>query len=233
MSCPECGATLTGAPSKGNGGTYYYYNCSKESKHFRCRADKANEEFAKYTASLKPNSTVLELYKRVLKDIKNIQREDFKKENDKFKIEIEKVNDKINNLDDKYLLNEIEKSMYDRLLERCMKERMKLQEKIKLTENPNSTNIEPKLEYSISLITNIDSYIRDAKVEVKCKLLSSMFPQKITYDGKSYRTNSYNSVLDLIYQQTNELRGNKIGQTHKNTNLSYFVPRAGIEPAWK
>ena len=87
--------------------------------------------------------------------------------------------------------------------------------------------------HDISLITNIDSYIRDAKVEVKCKLLSSMFPQKITYDGKSYRTNSYNSVLDLIYQQTNELRGNEKGQTHKNTNLSYFVPRAGVEPAWK
>jgi hypothetical protein len=26
------------------------------------------------------------------------------------------------------------------------------------------------------LINNIDSYMRDAKVEVKCKLLGSMFP---------------------------------------------------------
>ena len=34
-----------------------------------------------------------------------------------------------------------------------------------------------------------------------------MFPQKIEFDGKTYRTNSYNKVLDLIYQQTNELRG--------------------------
>ena len=48
--------------------------------------------------------------------------------------------------------------------------------------------------------------MRDAKVEVKCKLLGSMFPKKITFDGKTYRTNSYNSVLDLkimlyIYNQ--------------------------------
>ena len=34
-----------------------------------------------------------------------------------------------------------------------------------------------------------------------------MFPEKIEFDGKTYRTNSYNKVLDLIYQQTNELRG--------------------------
>ena len=36
-----------------------------------------------------------------------------------------------------------------------------------------------------------------------------MFPEKIEFDGKKYRTKSYNKVLDLIYQQTNELRGDK------------------------
>ena len=41
---------------------------------------------------------------------------------------------------------------------------------------------------------------------MKVKLIGSMFPEKIEYDGKDYRTKSYNRVLDLIYQQTNELR---------------------------
>ena len=83
------------------------------------------------------------------------------------------------------------------------------------------------------LINNIDSYIRDAKVEVKCKLLGSMFPEKITFDGNSYRINSYNSVLDLVYKKTNELRGEKkeIGESFNAFPDS--VPRAGIEPAWK
>ena len=78
---------------------------------------------------------------------------------------------------------------------------------IEIQENPNRSNIEPKLDYSINLINNIDSYIRDAPVGIKIKLISSMFPEKIEFDGKTYRTNSYNKVLDLIYQQTNELRG--------------------------
>ena len=97
--------------------------------------------------------------------------------------------------------------------------------------NPNSSNIEPKLQYSMLLINNIDKYIRDAKIEVKCKLLSSMFLEKITFDGKSHRTNNYNLVLDLIYQQTNELRGikNKIGISFEIYPDS--VPRAGVEPA--
>ena len=39
------------------------------------------------------------------------------------------------------------------------------------------------------------------------KLIGSIFDDKIEFDGKTYRTKSYNKVLDLIYQQTNELRG--------------------------
>ena len=35
--------------------------------------------------------------------------------------------------------------------------------------------------------------------------------------------------LDLIYQQTNELRRNKKGQAHENVSLSYFVPRPGFD----
>jgi hypothetical protein len=75
--------------------------------------------------------------------------------------------------------------------------------------------------------------MRDAKVEVKCKLIGSMFPEKITFDGKSYRTNSYNSVLDLIYQQTSELirAKKKIGGTFESSSNS--VPLPGIEPEFK
>ena len=70
--------------------------------------------------------------------------------------------------------------------------------------------------------------MRDAKIEVKCKLLSSMFPEKITFDGKSYRTNSYNSVLDLIYKQTNELRGLKEKSGDSFNTFSASVPGAGV-----
>lgn len=50
-------------------------------------------------------------------------------------------------------------------------------------------------------------YIRDAPLEVKTKLIGSSFPQKLEFDGRTYRTTTMNKVLDLIYQQTKELRG--------------------------
>ena len=94
--------------------------------------------------------------------------------------------------------------------------------------NPNSSNIKPKMKYSISLINNIDTFFQDAPVEVKIKLLSSIFPEKIEFDGKKYRTNSYNKVLDLIYQQTKQLRGGENKKVGNSEEYSHSVPRPRI-----
>ena len=61
-------------------------------------------------------------------------------------------------------------------------------------------------------------------VDPKIKLISSMFPEKIEFDGKTYRTNSYNKVLDLIYQQTNELRGVEKKNGESFSTFSASVP---------
>ena len=197
------------------------------------RAENVNEEFARYTAQLKPNKTVLDLYNEILKDLQSERKGESKKEVAALQNELSTVQKRINSIEDKYLDGDLTKEEYNRMLERYTKEASTIQQQVEMRENPNRSNIEPKLNYSINLINNIDSYIRNASVGVKIKLISSMFPEKIEFDGKTYRTNSLNKVLDLIYQQTNELRGNKNGKNSNNLNFSHLVPRAGIEPAWK
>lgn len=233
LKCPVCGSAMTGAPSKGNGGTYYYYNCSKDGKHFRCRAENAIEGFTKYLSSLKPNKEVLKLYTEALKFLNKTNNEEKAIDIQKFDIEIMRIEERRNKLEDGYLDEKIKQNDYDRMKERYTKEIAVIQEKKTIEENLNRSNIEPKLKYSIDLIDRMDYYIKEGKVEVKCKLLSSMFPEKVVFDGKSYRTNSYNKVLDLIYQQTNELRGAKTKSGESFSTFSASVPRAGIEPAWK
>ncbi len=76
-----------------------------------------------------------------------------------------------------------------------------------LLETPNRGKIEPQLKYSMSLIDNIDKFFLHAPAEVKIRALSSIFLRKLEFDGKNFRTENLNSVLALIYQQTNELRG--------------------------
>lgn len=81
------------------------------------------------------------------------------------------------------------------------------------------------------LINNIDKYIRDAPLETKIKLIGSIFEDKIEFDGEKYRTNSYNKVLDLIFQQTNELRGGKKEKGERFSSFSHSVPRPAFEIA--
>ena len=140
------------------------------------RAENVNEEFARYTAQLKPNKTVLDLYNEILKDLQNERKGESKKEAAALQNELSTVQKRINSIEDKYLDGDLTKEQYNRMLERYTKEASAMQQQIEMRENPNRGNIEPKLNYSINLINNIDSYIRNASVGVKIKLISSMFP---------------------------------------------------------
>ena len=62
-------------------------------------------------------------------------------------------------------------------------------------------------------------FTRNGSVEMKIKVHGSMFPEKIEFDGENYRTTEYNKVLDLIFQETNKLRGKGKRKRRKTTVL--------------
>ncbi len=232
LVCPICGHALTGATSRGNGGKYTYYNCCHDAKHIRKRAEDVNEGFAKYVGALKPKEEVLNLYEEVLKDLHGDSKREIQAEIDKLKKEVAAKQSQIEEVEDLLIMDKNHSDRYNRILERYEKEVSELQTRISALELTKRENIEPKLDYAILLINNIDKYIRDAPLETKIKLIGSIFEDKIEFDGEKYRTNSYNKVLDLIFQQTNELRGDKKEKGERNSSFSNSVPRPGVEPGW-
>ena len=88
-------------------------------------------------------------------------------------------------------------------------------------------NIKDKMSYSINLIGNLGTFFQSAPCEVKIKLLGSIFPEKIEFDGNKYRTNTYNKMLDIIYQETKQLQGRKKKKSPQNEGDFGRVPRAG------
>jgi hypothetical protein len=227
LVCPICGHSLTGATSRGNGGKYTYYNCCHNAKHIRKRAEEVNEGFAKYIGALKPSIEVLNLYKEVLKDLHGDSKREIQTEINKLNKEVTTKQSQIESVEDMLIMDKSHSDRYNRILERYEKEVSELQTRISTLELSKRENIEPKLSYAIMLINNIDSYIRDAPLETKIKLIGSIFDDKIEYDGEKYRTNSYNKVLDLIFQQTNELRGKEKEKGEKLSSFSVSVPRPG------
>ena len=121
---------------------------------------------------------------------------------------------------------------YSRILKRYENEVRELDFRVEILQTPNETLLKQKLHYAILLINNAVMYIRDAPVDVKMKLIGSMFPEKLSFDGKIYRTKKMNRVLDLIYQQTRELRGyKKRNKTNENSSVLFSAPnRVVLEP---
>ena len=69
-----------------------------------------------------------------------------------------------------------------------------------------------------------------ASLDVKRKMLGSIFPGKLIYQDGKYRTEGMNPALMLILQKTSELQNEKTGNAFISENVSGDVPRIGLEP---
>ena len=191
------------------------------------RAEKVNEEFVRYVSGLKPRKEVLKLYDEVLRSMREdgcVHQRKYLSELEEKLVVLEKRKKKLS-VD--YLDEKIDAKMYSELNQGIEDDIRHLKSQIEGVQTSIRTNLNPKLDYSISLIDNLDKYFEDAPIEVKQHLLSSIFPEKVEFDGISFRTTKYNSVLDLIYNETKQLRGTK---KDKPTDLSCSVAGEGFEP---
>ena len=63
------------------------------------------------------------------------------------------------------------------------------------------------------IFARVSTNIQEYDPEVKLKIISSIFHEKIIFDGKNYRTKNYNKIIDVIYQNTNILQEGKNEKT--------------------
>ena len=85
--------------------------------------------------------------------------------------------------------------------------------------------------YGLSLLGDLDRYYKKAAIEVKSKIVSSMFPEKLIFEEKKYRTLKVNEVLSLITSNINELGIPKMEKAAKNDSLYHMAGPTGLEPA--
>lgn len=65
--------------------------------------------------------------------------------------------------------------------------------------------------YGMSLLTHLDIYYAEGPLEVKRKLIGSIFPEKLIFENGSYRTTKVNEAVELIGQFSKELGKEKAG----------------------
>jgi hypothetical protein len=82
------------------------------------------------------------------------------------------------------------------------------------------------LWYIFSGLKNCTYHYGDLKT--KRKIIGSIFPEKLVFNGNNYRTARVNEAVELIYNVGQGFSENKNGQSEVNFDLSTQVNRIGL-----
>lgn len=226
LVCPNCGRMLTASASKGRNQYYYYYHCSSDCG-VRFKANEVNDrmvdEIRKYVQPL-PR---LQLYKEVILNVFKAKTQAHHNEVRQLKIQLEDANKRLSKARELLLCGDIEADDY-RVIKAESEERInRLEVKLK-TSVTDTTNIEPLWDKAISSISQLDVLYENGTVTQKRKIIGSMFPEKLTFDGFQHRTTRVNEALTLMLLIGKQMQINKNGTNPSFLDLSHQVTQLGI-----
>ena len=225
LKCVKCGGNLTGSASTSKTGKkHYYYHCNRAKgckESFRVKD--AHNELINLFRDLKPPVEVCDLFELVLEDYYKSSKQTQYNEIKRVKSEIEDLVLKKDKLLDKLLDEVISDDLFKKHTKNIEKE---LTEKRNELSNLNDyqKDLSEYINYGLKLMQNLETLFEQSNVNVKNKLLSSIFDEKIEFDGQKYRTPNFKEGFEFIYQKISELQVFKKEKGDKLSNVSHFVP---------
>lgn len=230
LICPDCGHLVTGSASSGRSGhKYFYYHCQSPCR-YRYKSEVVNNKFLEVLQALEMRDSIKKCLKKVLKQnfekfISNPARE-----RKAVLLEIDRLNNKVKIARSKLLEDIIDNEEYFEVKTECKDQIDKLERKLTKVEDRKNIDFPKLLERALSNLINLDKVFINGDIEVKRKIIGSIFPEKLQFSKNHYRTTRVNVLLSYIYQINNELGAKKNRKESELSPLSGLVPRTGIEP---
>jgi site-specific DNA recombinase len=97
--------------------------------------------------------------------------------------------------------------------------------------NYNHVDIKDLLDKGIKNLLKLDNLYETADIEKRREIISSMYPEKMTLNGFSFRTSRINEAARMIYSLDEGYSENKDMTNGNNSSLSCQVGMTGFEPA--
>ncbi len=230
LLCPVCKGSLTGGKSKGSTKYYNYYKCQ-----LNCipniRAEEANEEFIRFLATLNILPEVSDLYQNVIEDVfkanegdKKIKAQSISKKIEDIEIGLVKVNEKY------FVSNVIDDDMYKMAINQFNANKADLNYELSELKTKDDLLLR-YTKFAFPFLNNLDRHYKNSSLHTRKFIVSSIFPEKLYYSEKSYRTTKLNEVLRLICSTDKPLEVMGTKKALKNQGLSCMAPPARLERA--
>ena len=218
LECKQCGGNLTGSGSKSKTGKkHYYYHCNpRKGCNERYKAGLANEEIKNIFNEIKPKEDICNLFEQILKNkfensestnksiLKSTDISIKKARNRKKALLIKSldgiIDDETFKSNNKELSDEIDKLTYERgQINNYEKDSMEF------------------IKFGVHIIKNVGTFFEKSTINTKHKLISSIFKEKLVFNGERYRTPKLNKGVELISKSISVLEGLE----NKNGRLSF------------
>ena len=228
LLCPICGKVLSGSASRGRNKYYAYYHCFGGCTH-RFRADHVNDrltaELKKYTPKPK--------WQPILKSFlyKAYHQQTGRSSDDRKQLteQIKDLESKLSKARDLLLSDQIDPSDY-RAMKADYEERLnRHQAKLNALIN-QPDNFDTILKKGLDNLFHLSEIYENGTSEEKRKIVGSVYPEKLIFDGDRLRTTRINEAVRLIYTLDKELAEKEKGQSGENPTLSSEVGLPGFEP---
>ena len=232
LICPNCGKSLTGSASTNRFKTkYFYYHCQPGCKT-PFKAPRTNNLFTNVLESFNVPEEVQELYLKTIQQLFDKSIKESKNQLAAIKGELESIQDNINKAEDFLIEGSLDPQSFKRVKDRYeFKTNELLGRKVQVEIQP--TDWSKYMEFNFSLLSNLPGYYNMADVETKHKIIGSIFPDKLIFDGKTYRTPMINTFVSLFANDSKVFKMEQKQKAVKIDDFSCQVAPPGIEPESK
>ena len=218
LKCKECGGNLTGGGvTSGTGKKHYYYNCNRKKgckESFKVAL--AHNEIIKLFNQIKPKEEVCNLFEQILQDKFDNSELTNKSALKSTDINIKKTKSRKEMLLNKSLDGIIDDETFKAKNKELSDEIDKLEYERGQINNYEKDSME-FIKFGIHIIKNVGTFFEKATINTKQKLISSIFKEKLVFNGEKYRTPILNKGVELISKSISILEGLK----NKNERLSF------------
>ncbi len=229
LICPNCGKNITASASKGRNNRYYYYHCNATCG-FRHRAEVVNAIFEDGLKALQMTETVKKLVRNVFLNSYERFIKTPRLEKKTLSDEIDKLNSRLSVARNKLLAETIDDDEYIEIKKDCKEQIEKLEIQLKILPEQSKVDIPKLIDQAIESLTNIWKTYSEGGIAVKRKIIGSIFPEKLEFDGNHYRTTRINTIVNLIFQINKELPKKENRRNDNNNHFSCYVDPQGFEP---
>ncbi|WET02714.1 recombinase family protein [Flavobacterium sp. YJ01] len=219
----HCGAPLTGAPSRGKSGKYFYYYKCKHSRHNNISAVKAHEQFLnacdlmsvseKHIKDIRDGS-----YASIEKEVKTNKEKAVEKRN-----ELEEIQQRLNAVEEKWFRDEINKDTYDRWYSTYSDHILTLKASIERF-SVNQGKAFEILESNLDLLGDIRHIYDRSNTLQKREFVNMVFDGNLYYQEGIYRTPT---MMDIFSHNASKMEEKGYLLYKKKRDNISVIPQSG------